>query len=59
MNKTELVDQMADAADISKAAASRALDGMVEAMGAKIVDRREEPGSLEDFFVAKIGHKVT
>ena len=36
-----------------------ALDGMVEAMGAKIVDRREEPGSLEDFFVAKIGHKVT
>ncbi len=32
MNKTELVDAMADAADISKAAAGRALDGMVEAI---------------------------
>ena len=32
MNKTELVDAMADAADISKAAASRALDGMIDAV---------------------------
>ena len=32
MNKTELVDAMADAADISKAAAGRARDGMVEAI---------------------------
>ncbi|MES9958896.1 MAG: HU family DNA-binding protein [Sedimenticola sp.] len=32
MNKTELIDAMADAADISKAAAGRALDGMVEAI---------------------------
>lgn len=32
MNKTELVEAMADAADISKAAAGRALDGMVEAI---------------------------
>ncbi len=29
MNKTELVDAMADAADISKAAAGRALDGLI------------------------------
>ncbi|MEW7982049.1 MAG: HU family DNA-binding protein [gamma proteobacterium symbiont of Phacoides pectinatus] len=32
MNKTDLIDAMADAADISKAAAGRALDGMVEAI---------------------------
>jgi DNA-binding protein HU-beta len=32
MNKTELVDAMADSADISKAAAARALDGMIEAI---------------------------
>lgn len=30
MNKTELIEAMADAADISKAAAGRALDAMVE-----------------------------
>ncbi|MEJ1356424.1 MAG: HU family DNA-binding protein [Candidatus Sedimenticola sp. (ex Thyasira tokunagai)] len=29
MNKTELIDAMADAADISKAAAGRALDGLI------------------------------
>jgi len=38
MNKTELVDQMADTADISKAAASRALDGMVEAITKALKD---------------------
>ncbi len=32
MNKSELIEAMADAADISKAAAGRALDGMVEAI---------------------------
>lgn len=32
MNKTELIDQIAASADISKAAASRALDGAVEAI---------------------------
>ncbi len=32
MNKTELVDQIATAADISKAAAGRALDAAVEAI---------------------------
>jgi len=35
------------------------LDAMVAEMGATVVERQEEPGSLEDFFVAKIGHKVT
>lgn len=32
MNKAELVDAVADSADISKAAASRAVDGMVAAI---------------------------
>ena len=30
MNKTDLIEAMADAADISKAAAARALEGLVE-----------------------------
>ena len=32
MNKTQLIDAMAEAADISKAAAGRALDGMIDAI---------------------------
>ncbi|MEO5342081.1 MAG: HU family DNA-binding protein [Gammaproteobacteria bacterium SHHR-1] len=32
MNKSELIDAMAESADISKAAAGRALDGLVEAV---------------------------
>ena len=32
MNKAELIDAVADSADISKAAASRAVDGMVAAI---------------------------
>ena len=32
MNKTELIEAMADSADISKAAATRALDGLIEAI---------------------------
>ena len=33
MNKTELIEAIAKTADISKAAAGRALDGMVKAVG--------------------------
>ena len=32
MNKSELIEAMAEAADISKTAAGRALDGMVDAV---------------------------
>jgi DNA-binding protein HU-beta len=32
MNKSELIEAMADGADISKAAAGRALEGMIEAI---------------------------
>ncbi len=47
MNKAELIDQMAAAADISKASAARALDGMLDA----IVDslKQAEPVSLVGF----------
>lgn len=38
MNKTELIEAMADAADISKAAAGRALEGMVEAITNAVKD---------------------
>ena len=36
MNKTELIDQIAESADISKAAAGRALDATVEAVKAAL-----------------------
>jgi len=36
MNKMELVDAMAESADISKAAAGRALDGLVAAITASL-----------------------
>lgn len=32
MNKSELIDQIADAADVSKASAGRALDAVLEAI---------------------------
>ena len=36
MNKTDLIEAMADAADISKAAAGRALEGLVEAVASAL-----------------------
>lgn len=36
MNKAELVDAVADSADISKAAASRAVDGLVAAISSAL-----------------------
>ena len=41
MNKTELVDAIADSAEISKAAATRALDSVVEAI-TKALKKGEE-----------------
>jgi DNA-binding protein HU-beta len=38
MNKSELIDAMAEAADISKAAAGRALDGMIGAVVTALKD---------------------
>jgi len=47
MNKSELIDAMAEAADISKAAAGRALDGMIDAIINALRD--DEPVSLVGF----------
>ena len=38
MNKAELIEAIADAADLSKAEAGRALDGMVDAITAALKD---------------------
>jgi len=38
MNKSDLIDAMAEAADISKAAAGRALDGLVDAIAVALKD---------------------
>ncbi len=45
------------AADNREAAA--AWRSQLEAQGAKVLEEREEPASLEDYFVRKIGHKIT
>ena len=47
MKKTELIDAMADAADISRAAAGRALDGMIEAITKAM--KEGEPISIVGF----------
>ena len=38
MNKSELIDQIADASDISKASAGRALDAMLDAITGSLKD---------------------
>jgi len=38
MNKSDLIEAMADAADISKSAASRALDGLTDAISVALKD---------------------
>jgi len=39
--------------------AAQDLRAHMEARGARILDVREEPPSLEDYFVRKLGHKTT
>jgi DNA-binding protein HU-beta len=47
MNKSDLIEAMADAADISKAAAGKALDGMIDAVVSALT--KGEPVSLVGF----------
>lgn len=47
MNKTELIDRIAEAADISKASASRALDAALEAITESL--KEADPVSLVGF----------
>jgi DNA-binding protein HU-beta len=47
MNKSDLIEAMADAADISKSAAGRALDGLTDAVAVAL--KREESVSVIGF----------
>jgi DNA-binding protein HU-beta len=47
MNKSELIEAMADSADISKAAAGRALDGLLDAITASV--KKDDPVSIVGF----------
>ncbi|MYH15462.1 MAG: HU family DNA-binding protein [Gammaproteobacteria bacterium] len=47
MNKSELIDQVADAADLSKAAAGRAVDAALDAITGSL--KQSEPVSLVGF----------
>ena len=47
MNKSELIDQVADAADLSKAAAGRAVDAALDAVTQSL--KQSEPVSLVGF----------
>ena len=56
MNKTELIDQIATSADISKAAASRALDATVDAVKAAL--KAGDSVSLVGFGTFYIGERA-
>jgi DNA-binding protein HU-beta len=47
MNKTDLIDAMAEAADISRASAGRALDGLLDAITTAM--KNGEPVSIVGF----------
>ena len=47
MNKTELIDHIADAADLSKASATRALEATLEGITASL--KQQEPVALVGF----------
>ncbi|HBD10701.1 MAG TPA: DNA-binding protein HU [Porticoccaceae bacterium] len=55
MNKSELVDAIADAADISKSAATRALDGAVDAITQAL--KKGDPVSLVGFGTFAVKHR--
>ena len=56
MNKTELIEHIAKQADISKAAATRALDAIVG--GIKVSLKRGQPVSLVGFGTFTVGKRA-
>ena len=56
MNKTELIEQMAKKADISKAAAGRALEGMVGAVLGSL--KKSQMVTLVGFGTFYVGKRV-
>jgi len=55
VNKAELIDAIAQAADISKASAGRALDGVVESIAAAL--RRGDPVTVSGFGTFTVKHR--
>lgn len=55
MNKSELIDAIADAADISKSSASRALDAAVDAVTGAL--KKGDPVSLVGFGTFAVKHR--
>lgn len=55
MNKSELIDAIAEGADISKAAASRALDTVIESVSATL--KKGDQVSLVGFGTFSVKHR--
>lgn len=55
MNKSELIDAIAEGADISKAAASRALDSLIESVSGAL--KRGDQVSLVGFGTFSVKHR--
>lgn len=55
MNKTDLIDAIAEAADISKSSAGRALDAAVEAVTVSL--KKGDPVSLVGFGTFSVKHR--
>ena len=56
MNKSELVEYIAKSADISKAAAARSLDAMIEAV--KVTLQKQESVTLVGFGTFSVGQRA-
>ncbi len=56
MNKSELVEYIAKSADISKAAAARSLDAMMEAV--KVTLQKQESVTLVGFGTFSVGERA-
>jgi len=55
VNKTELVDEIAEAADLSKSSASRALDAAIDAITGTL--KKGDPVSLVGFGTFSVKHR--
>lgn len=55
MNKSELIDAIADGADISKASAGKALDAVIEAITGAL--KKGDPVSLVGFGTFSVKHR--
>lgn len=55
MNKSELIDSIADAADISRASAARVLDAAIDGITAAL--RKGDPVSLVGFGTFSVKHR--